>query len=173
MLMSLKPLGWILLGLFVAVVAVIIAVSLNSDPRNEPAINAALTFVEAAARGDDATANALMSADLRAYVAANCPNGSVSACVDTYTPPEWGAFLSAVFRRGVPMGAEWDVDIIATWELDRGFSGVCIYTRMARNEQGVWEVVRYAGFAWCGDPNTRDMERNPAAPNQAPSASAG
>src|SRR5690606_27860131 len=125
--------------------------------------------------GDDATAHQAMGDDLRAYVEATCPEGSVSACVEAIIPDEWGGFQSVVFRRAAPDASRiqngiptaYDVDLIATYAEDKGFSGVCIYVRMEQAGE-VWQVVRYAGFVSCGDANSRNMASNPDAPNRAP-----
>jgi len=68
----------------------------------------------------------------------------------------------------MPDGAGYHVDMIGFWELDRGFSGVCVYLNVQPDGTGGWQVTRWAGWAWCGDPRTRDMETNPQAPNRAP-----
>jgi hypothetical protein len=151
------------LALVVAVTAALTPSQLN------PAFAAAVAFVEAAARGEDETAAALMSPELAAWAQANCPDGRISACVQAHTPEAWGDLISAVFRRAAPDGDAWDVDLIATYQYEEGFSGVCIYARMEPTETG-WQVAEYAGFAWCGDPGTRNMATNPSAPNRAPAA---
>lgn len=145
---------------------VLITAALTPSQLN-PAFAAAVAFAEAAERGDDDAANRLMSPELAAWAAANCPDGRVSTCVQAYTPDEWGDLISAVFRRATPDGEAWDVDLIATYQHEQGFSGVCIYLRM-EPENDAWQVAGYAGFAWCGDPATRTMASNPAAPNRAP-----
>lgn len=162
---------WLWLGLAVIVVAVgvVVAVSLALVPQEtNPAFAAALEFAQAAGQGDDAAAFARLSPDLQRYVAANCPEGRVSACIQDYIPPEWGKFLGVVFRRAAPDGPNWNVDLIATYEKDRGFSGVCIYQRMEADAAGAWRVARWAGYVACGDPASRNMAVNPDAPNQAP-----
>lgn len=133
-----------------------------------PAYDAAVRFANAAGQGDDATASALLSEELQSYVSANCPDGSVSACIDGYTPEAWGELISAVFRRAAPDGAAWDVNLIATYEFEEGFSGVCIYLRIEQNEANQWRVTRWAGWVHCGEASSRDMADNPAAPNHAP-----
>lgn len=160
----------IIFGVVAAVVVVTLA--LTPDQTN-PAFAAAEAFVRAAGAGDDAAAEAWLTDELRAYVAANCPDGSLSSCIASYTPPEWGGLFSVGFRRAAPDGDAWDVDLISIYELDRGNTGVCIYTRMIPsggdpNAPEGWRVAAWAGFAWCGDPNTRSMATNPAAPNRAP-----
>jgi hypothetical protein len=124
--------------------------------------------MNAAGKGDDATAFPLLSEEMQAYVQANCPNGSVSACIQGYAPAEWGAFASAVFRRAAPDGADWNVDLIATYERDTGASGVCSYYRMEQDDAGQWRVYGWAGFLWCGDGRSRNMATNPDTPNRAP-----
>jgi ABC-type phosphate transport system substrate-binding protein len=159
---------WIGAGI-VAALLVVVAVTLALTPaQTNPAFAAAETFVRAAGQGDDATALALLSDQMQTYVAANCPNESVSACVDSFTPPEWGAMRSAVYRRATPDGAAWDVDIISHYEADTGASGVCIYGRVEQNAAGEWRVAGWAGFVHCGDPASRNMAANPDAPNRAP-----
>ncbi len=159
----------IVLGVIGSIALVVVITAALTPGETNPAFAAAVAFVEAAERGDDAAANALMTPELAAYVVLNCPEGSVSACVQSYTPPEWGGLISAVFRRAAPDGPNWDVDLIATYQHGQGFSGVCIYTRMVPDGE-VWKVAEYAGFAACGDPATRNMATNPDAPNRAPSA---
>ncbi len=152
----------------VTVLALVLVTSQLTPDVSMPPFAAAVAFVDAAARGDDAAAEAYLSADLRRFVAENCPSGSVSACVDAYIPDEWGAFRGITFRRAAPNGDRWHVDLIGYWERDQGFSGVCVYADMAPESDGQWRVQRWAGFAWCGDPNTRSMATNPDAPNRAP-----
>ncbi|HYO87004.1 MAG TPA: hypothetical protein VER79_00030 [Candidatus Limnocylindrales bacterium] len=164
---------WIALisaGIVGSVAIVIVITAALTPGQINPAFAAAVEFVEAAERDDDAAATVLMTPELAAYIAQNCPDGSVSACVQSYTPPEWGDLISAVFRRAAPEGPNWDVDLIATYQYGQGFSGVCIFTRMVPDGEG-WKVAEYAGFVACGDPATRNMATNPGAPNRAPSAS--
>ncbi len=160
-----KRLLWIALALVAGVILLII-VSSAITPPSTPAFDAALRFANAAGTGDDATAFALLSPQMQDYVRANCPEGSVSACVGGYTPPEWGNFQSAVFRRAVPDEQNWDVQLIATYQFAEGFSGVCIYLRMENTAQ--WQVAGWAGYISCGDPASRDMATNPDTPNRAP-----
>jgi hypothetical protein len=150
------------------IVGILLATLALTPSETNPAYAAAQAFVDAAARGDDSAANGYLSDDLQAYVAANCPDGSVSACVAAYIPPEWGAYQSIVFRRATPDGAGWHVDLIGTWAEERGFSGVCVYANMQQDGDGAWKVQRWAGFAWCGDPATRNMATNTDAPNRVP-----
>ncbi len=125
--------------------------------------------MDAAGKGDDATAETYLAPELVAYVAANCPNGSVSACIDGYTPEEWGDVIKAVFRRATPDGnTAWDVDLIATYQFGTGFSGVCIYHRVEQDASGAWKIVQWAGFLHCGEDASRSMATNPDTPNRAP-----
>lgn len=164
-----RAIALIVIGIVVSVALVVIVTAALTPGETHPAFAAAVAFVEATAHGDDAAATALMTPELAAYIARNCPEGSVSACVQGYTPPEWGEMLSAVFRRAAPDGPDWNVDVIATYEHGQGFSGVCIYTRLTA-EGEAWKVAEYAGFAACSDAGTRNMATNPDAPNRAPSA---
>jgi hypothetical protein len=149
------------------VVVVVVTLALTPGETN-PAFAVAADFMNAAGKGDDATALALLSDDMQAYVAANCPDGSVSACINGYIPPEWGGLISAVFRRAAPDGANWNVDLIATYEKDTGASGVCSYYRMEQDAAGAWRIYGWAGFLWCGDGRSRNMATNPDAPNRVP-----
>lgn len=166
----------LLVLLIIGIVAIaLIAASLFLTPTNtNPAFDAALQAVEAAARGDDATALAHVGPALREYAAANCPDGSLSACVDAFTPPEWGDLQRAVYRRAAPdsaLATAWDIDIISYYSTDTGASGVCIYARsewFGEGEEGQWLVTALAGFVHCADPESRNMGRNPSAPNRIP-----
>lgn len=159
----------LLAGIILASLIIVIVVTTALTPDStHPAFAAAIAFMDAAGRGDDAAANAYLTPEMEAYVAANCPNESVSACVDGFTPPDWGNLLKAVFRRATPDGQHWNVDLIATYEFGTGFSGVCIYHRMEQDESGMWKVAGWAGFLHCGDPASRDMVSNPDTPNRAP-----
>lgn len=157
-------------GVILASLVIIIILTAALTPSGaHPAFAAAEAFMAAAGRGDDAVAESYLSPAMQAYVAANCPDGSVSACIDAYTPPEWGGLIKAVYRRSTPEGNRaWDVDLIATYQFGTGFSGVCIYQRMEQDESGAWKVAGWAGFLHCGDPASRDMESNPDTPNRAP-----
>jgi hypothetical protein len=165
--MTSKRLLWIALAL-VASVIIIIFVSLSLTPQTSPAFDAAVRFANAAGTGDDTIAFALLSPQLQEYVRANCPDGSVSACVRSYTPLEWGDFQNGVFRRAAPDGQNWDVQVIATYQYAEGFSGVCIYLRMESTADAQWQVTKWAGFISCGDSASRDMAMNPDTPNRAP-----
>lgn len=163
---------FVVVGLLIltVVIGVIYALTAALTPENtHPAYAAALSFVNAAGSGDDAAASALLMPEVQAFVRANCPEGRVSACVQAYTPPEWGAFRSAIFRRAMPAGdTAWDVDLIATYEEDKGFSGVCIYNRVEQNAAGEWLVAGWAGFVHCGEDASRNMAANADAPNRVP-----
>lgn len=159
------------IGLIVIVsVVVVVIVTLALTPQEtNPAFAAATQFMEAAGAGDDTTAFSLLSDPMQRYVRANCANGSPSACIAAYAPPEWGDFLGVVFRRAAPDGDDaWNVDLIATYERDKGGSGVCIYQRMERNKAGEWLVARWGGFIACADGRSRNMATNPDTPNRAP-----
>ena len=151
-------------------IAIIILLTAALTPQNtNPAFATAVDFINAAGTGDDETAFALLDATMQDYVNATCPDSRVSACIQPYTPPEWGAFKSAVFRRSVPDGTQaWDVDLIATYESGVGFSGVCIYTHIEEVAEEDWRVAGWAGFIHCGDNASRSMALNPDTPNRAP-----
>lgn len=165
-----KSKRWLWIGLSVLVVlAVLVGLTAALTPgQTHPAFAAAVDFANAAGKGDDAAAFALLDEAMQTWVTDNCPDGSVSACVRGYTPREWGGLMSAVFRRAAPDGDAWDVDVIATYERDKGFSGVCIYTRVEPDGAGAYRIAGYAGYISCGDPASRGMAANPDAPNRAP-----
>lgn len=148
---------------------ILIFMTLLLTPQSNPAFDAAVEFIRAAGRGDDAKAMSLLSDDLRFFVAETCPGGRVSTCVDAYLPAEWGSFSSAVFRRALPDGpAAWDVLVIATTTEGQGFSGVCIYTRVENGTDG-WKVTRWSGFISCDEANAGlDSLRGDDAPNRRP-----
>ncbi len=158
---------WIV-GIISSLLVVIVVTLLLVPAETNPAFDTAVTFVNAAGKGDDATALPLLDETLQAYVEANCPDSSVSACIMGYIPPEWGGLISAVYRRSAPDGDAWNVDMIATYENDRGVSGVCSHIRVEPTAAGEWQVAGWAGFIWCGDPVSRNMASNPDAPNRAP-----
>ena len=146
---------------------VLIAVALTPEQTN-PAFTTAVTFVEAAGKGDDSTALAQLDATLRTTWLDHCPQGSVSACVQSYTPPEWGKLVDAAFRRPPRM-------------VKPGTSRSCRITRRVRrrapfastpavepNGAGGWQVTRWAGFVHCSDPTARNMDTNPDTPIRAP-----
>lgn len=163
-----KRLIWIGAVILALVIVIIAATAALTPQQTNPAFAAAVDFVHAAAAGDESTAFALLDDSMQAYVTAHCPDGQVSACVNSYIPEAWGGFLSVVFRRAAPDGSAWNVDLIATYEKDKGFSGVCIYNRVEQDESGAWRIAGYAGFVACGDPASRNMAASPDAPNRAP-----
>jgi hypothetical protein len=166
--MNTKRLLWIGLAILSSI-GIIVAITAALTPQQtNPAFAAATAFMEAAGKGDDDTAYRLLDENLQAYVTTTCPNGSVSECIASYIPPEWGKFLNVVFRRAVPDGSAWNVDLIASYEEDLGFSGVCIFQRMEQNSDGAWQVAEWAGFISCGNPDSRNMATNPNTPNRAP-----
>jgi hypothetical protein len=152
----------------IVVVAGIVLVTQLTAPQESPAFAVATTFVNAAENGDETTAFLLLSPTLQRYAQVQCPNGRASDCIQSYSPPEWGKLVSAVFRRSAPDGNAWDVEVIATYEQDTGVSGVCSALHVAQNAEGEWQIERWAGFIWCGDPASRNMAGNPDAPNRAP-----
>lgn len=139
----------------VALIVGLTVLSLFLTPTNHEAYSVAETFVNAAATGDDATALPLISDELKAYVAANCDGGTVSGCVQNYTPDEWGNLIKAVYRRSIPDGDHaWDVLLVSTYEKAQGFSGVCIYNRLARADaDSPWLVTAWSGFVSCDESN--------------------
>ncbi|GIL14546.1 MAG: hypothetical protein BroJett038_32660 [Chloroflexota bacterium] len=161
---------WIGFITLVAAVGLIVVVTAALIPQEtHPAYAAALRFAGAVGAGDDETAFSLLSPAMQDYVTARCPDGSVSACVQGFIPPEWGGFISVVFRRAAPDGPNaFNVDLIATYEKDKGFSGVCIYHRLEQDGTGEWRVAGWAGYVSCGDPLSRNMAANADAPNRAP-----
>lgn len=158
-----------------AVVALVLIVALVGltlvlTPENtNPAFAAATRFMNAAGNGDDETAFELLSSELQTYVTENCPDGSVSACIDAYTPPQWGDLLSAVYRRSIPDNGAWDVLLVATYEEDQGFSGVCIYHRVEEVAPDDWRVAAWSGFVSCdrSDAGIQGLRRTDA-PNRVP-----
>jgi hypothetical protein len=158
-----------LLLLTVAIVVIVVLIAAFTPENTNPAFRAAVDFVHAAGTGNDSVALNLLAPEVQAYVEANCPEGSVSACIRPYTPADWGRYRSVVFRRAVPDGdSAWDVDLIATYEEDKGFSGVCIYNRVERDAGGEWRVAAWAGFIHCGEGASRNMATNPDTPNRVP-----
>lgn len=139
----------------VVIVGIILLTTVLVPENTSPAYSVATEFMNAAGKGDDATAFPLLSDEMQAYVTENCPEGSVSACIDAYIPAEWGNLLSAVYRRSVPEGnTAWDVQLVATYEEGEGFAGVCIYHRMEEVTPDDWRVAGWAGFVSCDDPNS-------------------
>lgn len=161
---------WLIFGAAAASITALIALTAVLTPeRSSAAYAAAIQFTNAAAAGDEVAAFALLNTDLQAYVVANCPEASVAACVDAYTPLEWGRFISAVFRRSIPDERAWDVLLVATYEAGQGFSGVCIYNRVEQMVDGQWRVTAWSGFIACDEPQA-DLSRlrRADAPNRAP-----
>lgn len=156
-------------ALLIAIIGIIGLTALLT-PQETPAFDAATQFLNAAGKGDEETAFALLSPQMQGYVQENCPDGRVTGCVGSYIPVEWGGFLSAVFRRSRPIGAAWDVLLIATYEEGQGFSGVCVYQRMEQDPAGVWKVFGWSGFISCDEPNAglQDLAESPDAPHRAP-----
>jgi hypothetical protein len=151
------------------IIVVLLIATLAFIPQNaNPAFAAAVEFVQAAGEGNDADALSLLDTTLQEYVRTNCPESSVSACVRAYTPPDWGRFRSAVFRRAAPDGAAWNVDLIATYESGKGASGVCIFNRVEQDSAGDWRVTEWAGFVHCAEADSRNMATNPDTPNRVP-----
>lgn len=158
-------------------IAALLIISMSLTPaQSTGAYAVAEDFTNLAAKGQNEAALALVGDDLRAYAEANCPEGSLAACVQGYAPQEWGDIISAVFRRSVPEGADvWHVNLIATYQEGKGFSGVCIYNRVERIAQSAgdpyegWRVTRYAGFIPCDAPDAAlESLRQAGAPNSAP-----
>ena len=158
--------------LIIAAIAIVIVVALTLVlvPDQAPQYEVAVRFVNAASRGEEAEAFALLGEDLQAYVRATCPDGEVSACIADTIPPEWGGFINSVFRRSRPRDdGGWDVLHIANYEADQGFSGICVYTHMAQNDAGEWRVQAWSGFVSCDLENAGlDGLAEPDAPNRAP-----
>ena len=154
----------------VLIVIIMIALTLVFTPENtHPAYNAAMTFIRAAGDRDDDTAFSLLGNGLQTYVTENCPGGSVSACIDAYTPAEWGDLIAAEYRRSKPDGRAWDVLILANYEEGQGFTGVCIYHRMEEVAPDDWRVAAWSGFVSCDENNTGlDGLRRDDAPNRVP-----
>lgn len=165
--MSIKPVYAVLAVVFVAIVVVVTALLV---PAQVPAYETAVEFVRDAGKGKPDAALAALSPEMQAWVASHCRDSSVTACVDDYTPPQWGNMLSAVFRRAQPAGADaFDVQVIATYEDNQGFSGVCIYLHVMQQDDH-WEITRWTGWNSCDDPNggMSAMLSDPNAPNRAP-----
>jgi hypothetical protein len=159
---------WLIGLTIVAVAGMLLLVQSLTPQETNPAFAVATTFMNAAEQGKDAVASALLSDALQDYVQTHCTEARVSACIQSYSPPEWGTLLNAVFRRAAPDGKAWDVDLIATYEQGAGVSGVCSYFRVEPDADGEWRIQRWAGFIWCGDPASRNMATNPDTPNRAP-----
>lgn len=152
-----------------AIIGIIAATAAFTPSQTNPAFAAAEAWGNAAARGQEEIAIAHEGEALRAWASANCPNGRVSDCIRSLFPPEWGDFISVLYRRAVPEGNRaWDIEMIGSFQRDDGGSGICVYVRVEQNDAGVWLVEEYAGWIWCGDPASRNMAANPDAPNRAP-----
>ncbi|MDX2077909.1 MAG: hypothetical protein SFZ02_15885 [bacterium] len=147
-----------IIGIITVIIAGgIIALTAALPPQNQPAFDVAVRFMNLAGTGQDEGAMALLSDELQAYVTQNCPDSSVSACIDAYTPSEWGNLLrdgAAVYRRSIRDGDAWDIQLIATYEKDKGFAGVCIYHRVEEIAPDDWRVTAWSGFIACDDPNS-------------------
>ncbi|MEQ8675658.1 MAG: hypothetical protein RLP44_18620 [Aggregatilineales bacterium] len=147
----------ILVVVTVLAIVGIIALTLVLTPeKTSPAFDAAVRFTNAAGVGDDDIARALLTPDMQTYVDENCPDGSVSACILAYTPPEWGTLIrdgSAVYRRSIQDGDAWDVLLVATYQEEEGFAGVCIYNRVEKIAEGDWRVAGWSGFVSCDESN--------------------
>ena len=159
---------WIGLAVIAVLALSVLFVVAITPPQTNPAFGVAAAFANAAGHGDDASAIPLLDDDLYKAVVARCTGGKPSGCVQGYAPPEWGALENAIFRRVAPDGAAWDIEIIATYEKDKGASGVCSTFHVKQGSDGQWKIDRWAGFLWCGDPRSRNMATNPDTPNRMP-----
>lgn len=166
--MQVKRSLWIGLVIIAVVAAVVLIAVALTPPQTNPAFDVAASFANAAGHGNDEKALPLLSAELANAVADKCQDGKPSGCVMGYAPTEWGGMETAVFRRAVPDGSAWDIEVIATYEKDKGASGVCSYFHVSQAADGQWKIDRWAGFIWCGDPRSRDMATNPDTPNRMP-----
>jgi len=168
-----RPMRFAIIVIVLLIIIIVGAQVVLTPSDTNPAVHTALTFVTAAGFGDDALASSLVSAEIRAYAAANCRDGQLSACIDDITPDDWGNLMSVVFRRAAPEGRNWNVDLVATYQDNKGFSGVCISTlvepvAVADGEAARWQVARYAGFVHCGEAGAREIYKTPDAPNLTP-----
>jgi hypothetical protein len=144
-------------------------VSLVITENLHPAYETAVEFTNAAGKGDDTTAFALLSSAMQNYVTEHCPDGSVSACVAGYTPEDWGDLTTAVYRRSISDGSAWDILLLAGYEEGEGFAGVCIYNRVEEVLPDVWRVAAWSGFVSCDDTNAGlSGLRRADAPNRIP-----
>src|SRR4051812_8302407 len=102
----------LLIGVVVIVVAiagvaaVLVAARLTPQGAN-PAFTTAVDFVNAAGKGNDQVATALLSSRMKAYVTSRCPGAKPSGCLRSYTPTEWGGLQDAIYRRSIPDGQAW------------------------------------------------------------------
>jgi len=165
----------LIIGFVVALVG-LIALSLWLVPQDtNPAFAVATDFSRAALRGHEADAAAVLSPELAAYVAENCPDGAVTACIGGYIPDDWGDLVDVVYRRSVlqDSGRAWDIQTFASFQHGQGFSGVCIYLRAENptpaNADG-WKITRWAGWVSCDVENKGldALRTDPDAPNHAP-----
>lgn len=149
---------YLIIGATALAVVGMIGLTLVLTPENsKAAYDAAVRFINAAGTGDEDAAYALLSTEMQAYVDAECDGGSVVACLDAYTPEEWGDLVkegAAVYRRAQRDGDAFDVQIVATYEEGQGFAGVCIYHRMEEAGEGDWRVAGWSGFVSCDDPDS-------------------
>ncbi|TVR21584.1 MAG: hypothetical protein EA396_07615 [Anaerolineaceae bacterium] len=139
------------------VIAGLIGLTMVLTPENKGAYNAAVRFINSAGTFDDEAAYALLTPEMQAYVDATCDDGRVSACIADYIPPEWGNLVrdgGAVFRRAIRDGDAFDVQLVATYERDQGFAGVCIYHRVVEIAPDDWRVAAWSGFVSCDEPNS-------------------
>jgi hypothetical protein len=168
-----KPRVFVLIGVVTVIVVIaVIVLTLIFIPEENPAFAAAVRFANAAGLGQDDVAFDLLSEEMQTYVTDNCPDGSVSACIAAYTPVDWGRLQregAAVYRRSIPDGSAWDVQLVATYERGQGFAGVCIYHRMEQAASGDWRVAAWSGYVSCDDPNSgiQGLRRDDA-PNRVP-----
>jgi hypothetical protein len=140
-------------GLMIAVVGILVFLTTVLVPQNEPYYNVAIRFVNAAGTFNEQEAYSLLSPDLQTYVDENCPEG-VSACIADYTPDEWGQLIrdgGAVYRRSKKDGDAYDIQLVATYQYDKGFAGVCIYNRTEEIAPDDWRVTAWAGFIPCDE----------------------
>lgn len=165
----------LILGLvMIALVVGLIALTVLLVPSNtHPAFDVAVEFAQAGLLGADDVALSMLSKPLIDYVSANCPDESVSGCLQGYTPEDWGGITkeeSVVFRRAVPDGTDaWDILLVASYAEGQGFSGVCIYQRVEEIAPDDWQVSAWSGFISCDEPNAGLAELSaPDAPNRAP-----
>lgn len=156
-------------GVVVVVIAILIFLTTILVPQSEPYYNVAIQFTNAAGIGDDEVAYRLLSPAMQAYVDDNCPDG-VSACIADYTPAEWGQLIrdgGAVYRRSKQDGDAYDIQLVATYQYDKGFAGVCIYNRTEEINPDDWRVTAWAGFVPCDHPEASiDGLRAETAPNR-------
>ena len=151
----------------IAGIAAVLVASRLTPQGSNPAFATAVDFVNAAGKGNDQVATALLSNGMKTYVASHCPSAKPSGCLRSYIPAEWGELQDAIYRRSIPDGQAWNVEIIANYGQGKGASGVCSLIRIEPSA-GDWHVAGWAGFVHCGDPASRDMATSPSTPNRAP-----